>query len=63
MSIDMKTNGTKYLDDEERDLDQAINEMDIARLEKPSERTQQQFKAAAGEHLKRNPNEHWDQSR
>ncbi len=40
-----------YLDDEERDLEEAINKMDISDLKRPSKKVQEQFKAAAKKHL------------
>ena len=48
----MKNDSFQYLDEEERDLNKSINEMDTTQLRKPSEQIQKEFKAAAKTHLK-----------
>ena len=48
----MKDNKIKYLDEEERDLDKSINEIDTTQLRKPSNQIQNKFRDAARAHLK-----------
>ena len=42
----------KYLDEEERDLDKALNKIDVKKIGNVSKETQKQFKSAAKEFLK-----------
>ena len=49
----MKKKNIKYLDEEEKDLEKAIESIDITKISKPSSKTQRQFKKSARAHLKK----------
>jgi hypothetical protein len=43
----------KYLDQEEQDLDKALKNIDVSKLSTPDSDTQNQFKAAAANFIKK----------
>jgi predicted DNA binding CopG/RHH family protein len=49
----MKKDNIKYLDEEEKDLEKAIESIDVTKIRKPSPKLQKQLKKAARDHLKK----------
>jgi predicted DNA binding CopG/RHH family protein len=49
----MKQNNKKYLDEEEKDLERAIQSIDISKIRRPSSKTIRKFKKSARDHLKK----------
>lgn len=48
-----KSKKNKYLDNEEKDLEKAINKIDITKLSTPSTKKQSKFKSAAANFIKK----------